>query len=372
MSIVFRFVMLLSVAWVLNHQASAQVQTIPALKDVAKDKFGIGVGISDQIPNRPEDWSLVTEQFGYITPENCMKPAALAPEIGKYRWAECDQFVSFAVDKKLAIVGHCLVWAKDDRTPAWFYRDKDGQVSREVLLDRMRTYIADVAGRYRGKIAMWDVVNEAINDNEGDYRPSGWLSIAGHEYIAEAFEAAHSADPDAILIYNDYDNEKPSKRKKMIRLIQSLQSKNVPLHAVGLQGHYILDEVPFQDIEDTIWEMKQLGLKVVVSELDIDVVPRSKWWAENGKYRDELSKWDPYIEGCPPEILERQAKQYSQLFEIFKEHSDTVLRVSFWNLHDGQSWLNQFPWKRSNHPLLFDRQRKPKPAFEAVIKALQH
>ncbi len=159
----------------------------------------------------------------------------------------------------------------------------------------------------------------------------------------------------------------------MIRLIQSLQSKNVPLHAVGLQGHYILDEVPFQDIEDTILEMmKQLGLKVVVSELDIDVVPRSKWWAENGKYRDELSKWDPYIEGCPPEILERQAKQYSQLFEIFKEHSDTVLRVSFWNLHDGQSWLNQFPWKRSNHPLLFDRQRKPKPAFEAVIKALQH
>ena len=108
-------------------------------------------------------------------------------------------------------------------------------------------------------------------------------------------------------------------------------------------------------------------MKVVVSELDIDVIPRSRWWADGGKHREEMARLDPYRDGCPPEVLKRQAEQYGRLFEIFRRHADTIARVSFWDLHDGQSWLNDFPWKRVNHPLLFDRAGKAKPAFEAVI-----
>ncbi len=111
-------------------------------------------------------------------------------------------------------------------------------------------------------------------------------------------------------------------------------------------------------------------MKVVVSELDIDVIPRSKWWAEGGKYRGELAKFNPYTNGCPPEILQRQAGQYGQLFRLFRKHADVVARVTFWDLHDGQSWLNTFPWRRVNYPLLFDREGKPKPAFDAVVEAL--
>jgi endo-1,4-beta-xylanase len=341
-----------------------------SLKQAASMVFPIGVGISDKIAEQPESWDLLNRHFSIVTPENCMKPDPVQREPGKFNFDLPDQFVEFAVKNNLKVVGHCLVWAKDDRTPPWFFKDGDKVASRELLLDRMRTHVTTEVARYKGKIAQWDVVNEAIDDGAGYLRSSGWTTACGEEFIAEAFRAAHLADPDALLIYNDYNNEKPQKREKMLRLVGSLLASGVPVHAIGLQGHYEIDQVPLAEIEATIEAVKAIGLKVVVSELDIDVIPRGKWWAENGKYREELAKLDPYAEGCPPEILQRQAEQYAALFAIFRKHKDSILRISFWNLHDGQSWLNYFPWKRVNHPLLFDRQQQPKPAFQAVLNEL--
>jgi len=237
-------------------------------------------------------------------------------------------------------------------------------------LQRMKTHIDTVVGRYRGKIAMWDVVNEALDDGTNYLRSSCWSKACGEEFIVKAFHYAHAADPNALLIYNDYNNEFPSKFRKMLRLIDSLRAQNTPIHAVGLQGHYELDAVPFDDLEKILSAMKSLGMKVVVSELDIDVIPRARWWANNGVEREALSKLNPYRDGCPPEILERQAEQYARLFRLFKKYSDQIIRVTFWNLHDGQSWLNDFPWKRVNYPLLFDRHGEPKPAYTAVLREL--
>lgn len=338
------------------------------LKEAAP--FPIGVGIHDRIFSRPDDWPLLTAQFGYVTPENSMKPMAVQPEPGRTSFETPDRFVEFALSKNLKVVGHCLVWAKDDRTPRWFTMDGDKPATREVLLERMKTYIESVAGRYRGKIAMWDVVNEALDDGEHYLRDSAWSRACGEEFIAKAFIYAHAADPGALLIYNDYDNEMDRKREKMIRLIESLRAQKVPIHAIGLQGHYQIDAIPFEALEKTLSAMQAMKMKVVISELDIDVIPRSRWWANNGAEREALSKLDPYANGCPPDLLQRQAEQYAQLFRLFKKYPDTIVRVSFWNLHDGQSWLNDFPWKRVNHPLLFDRQGKPKPAYDAVLRAL--
>jgi endo-1,4-beta-xylanase len=235
----------------------------------------------------------------------------------------------------------------------------------------MKTHIETVAGRYRGRIRMWDVVNEALDDGSLYLRPSGWSKICGEEFIAKAFEFAHAADPGALLIYNDYNTELPAKRAKLVRLVRALQEKRVPLHAVGLQGHYEIDQVPLAELEATLIEMRNLGVKVVISELDLDMIPRSRWWADGGKHREELAKLDPYRDGCPPELLKRQAVQYAELFRLFRKYADTIARVTFWNLHDGQSWLNDFPWRRVNHPLLFDRAGQPKPAYHAVLKALE-
>ena len=333
--------------------------------------FPMGVGIHDRIFERPADWPLLTSQFGYVTPENSMKPVAVQREQGRWSFATPDRFVEFALAKDLKVVGHCLVWAKDDRTPLWFAMDGDKPASRELLLERMKTHIDAVAGRYKGKIAMWDVVNEALDDGEGYLRDSAWSRACGEEFIAKAFIYAHAADPDALLIYNDYNNELDGKREKMIRLIESLCAQNVPVHAIGLQGHYEIDAVPFSSLEKTLEAMRAMKMKVVVSELDIDVIPRARWWANNGAEREALSQQNPYAEGCPPEVLQRQAEQYAQLFQLFKKYSDTIVRISFWNLHDGQSWLNDFPWKRVNHPLLFDREGKPKPAYQAVLQELK-
>lgn len=353
---------------ILLHLASLVCMGADTLRTVSP--FPMGVGIHDRIFEHPDDWPLLLSHFDIVTPENGMKPAAVQPEQGAWRFDETDRFVEFALAKKLKVVGHCLIWAKDDRTPRWFSMDGDAPASREVLLERMKTHIETVAGRYRGRIAMWDVVNEALDDGGAYLRDSCWSRACGEEFIAKAFLHAHAAAPDALLIYNDYNNELDGKREKMIRLIESLRAQKVPLHAIGLQGHYELDTVPFEAIEKTLAAMQAMDMKVVVSELDIDVIPRGRWWADGGAERAALSRHDPYADGCPPEILQRQAEQYARLFRLFRRYSGTILRVSFWNLHDGESWLNVFPWRRTNHPLLFDRQRQPKPAYEAVMREL--
>lgn len=355
-------------AWSGNGAGSAPT---PSLREAARGLFTMGVGISDRIPQRPQDWPLLLKHFSAVTPENCLKPDPVQRVEGEFNFRLPDAFVDFAASNHLQGVGHCLVWAKDDRTPSWFYRDGTNEATAELLLQRMKTHIETVVGRYRGRIAAWDVVNEALDDGTNFLRPSGWTRACGEEFIARAFEIAHAADPRALLIYNDYNNELPEKRAKLIRLIRSLRERKVPIQAIGLQGHYEIDRLPLKDIEATLKAMGELGVKVVISELDMDVIPRGKWWADGGKHRDELARVNPYRDGCPPDVLERQAEQYAQLFQLLRSHADVIARVSFWNLHDGQTWLNYFPWRRANHPLLFDREGQPKPAFEAVRKALQ-
>jgi endo-1,4-beta-xylanase len=359
------FGLALAIAWSSRLSGGQTAET--TLRSAATGLFDIGVGASDRIYARTNDWKLLLSQFSVITPENCMKPAAVQANEGEFEFETADKFVDFAASNGLKVVGHCLVWAKDDRTPPWFYKKGEGPASRQELLGRMKRHIQAVAGRYKGRIAMWDVVNEALDDGTNYLRPSGWSAACGEEFI---HEAAHEADPKALLVYNDYNDEKPAKRAKLERLVRSMLQRHTPIDAIGLQGHFELDQIPFVDLEAAIVSMRNLGVKVVVSELDIDVIPRARWWADGGAHREEMAKLNPYRDGCPPEILKRQAEQYGRLFELFRKYHDTVVRITFWNLHDGESWLNYFPWTRVNYPLLFDRERKPKPAFDSVVRAL--
>lgn len=332
--------------------------------------FVVGVALGGRVP---DDYSaaerkLILEQFGSVTPENGMKMTAIQPREGEFHFELADALVAFAQQHRLEVVGHTLVWAKDERTPAWVFRDGDRPATRELVLKRMRTHIRTVVSRYRGKISSWDVVNEVLDDGEPYLRSSSWLSIVGPEFVAKAFEWAHEADPDALLVYNDYNVELPRKREKLLRLLRELKDQGVPLGAVGIQGHWEVDQIPFQDIKALLAAMKALGLEVMVSELDLGLVPRGRWWADGGKHRDEIAKTNPLAGGCPPELLERQARQYAELFQLFRDHADTIGRVTFWDLHDGRSWLNTFPWRHDEYPLLFDRQAAPKPAFKAVTE----
>lgn len=342
-----------------------------SLKEAVASRFKIGVGVGHDVVQNPEDAALIKQHFEILTPENCMKPQSIHPAEAEWNFKAADRFADFARANKLEIVGHCLVWAKDDRTDPWMMQADGKPVPRDVLLRRIETHVSTVVRRYADVASMWDVVNEAIRDSEESLlRDSVYSRTTGMDFIVTAFKAARVKDPGALLIYNDYNCHKPDKREKLIELLTQLKRAGCPVDAYGMQGHFELGDDSIPQLRETFAELRKLGIKVVVSELDIDVVTRGRWWAEGGKYRDELALYDPYKDGLPEEIQQKQAEQYVELFKLFDQNSDIIVRISFWNLHDGQSWLNEFPWQRVNYPLLFDRDRLPKPVFDMVLKSL--
>jgi GH35 family endo-1,4-beta-xylanase len=343
-----------------------------SLKQAAGERFLMGVGTSSKVLANPVDAALVKKHFQILTPDNCMKPQSVQPSEGEWNFKATDSFADFARTNGLQVVGHCLVWAKDDRTDAWMKEENGAPVSRETMLKRIETHVTKVAKRYADVATMWDVVNEAVADGGGGQilRDSVYSRTTGMDFLVTAFKAARAADPDALLIYNDYGDHNPAKLAKIVTMLKELKRLGAPVDAFGMQGHFQIGEDSIKGMRNTIAAMRELGLKVVVSELDIDVIPRNRWWADGGKHREELAKINPYPDGIPDELQRKLAAQYLEVFNVFVENSDIIERVSFWNVHDEESWLNNFPWKRVNHPLFFDRQRKPKPAFDAVHRYL--
>jgi GH35 family endo-1,4-beta-xylanase/enterochelin esterase-like enzyme len=348
---------------------------VPPLKEAFKDKFLIGTALDYWRFQRQASMeiAIAARHFSAITPENSMKPMALQPTKGRFNFSKADRLVELAEKNGATPIGHCLVW--HSQTPRWFFRGPDGQpAGPKLALARLRKHIAAVVGHYKGRVKHWDVVNEAISDKRGELlRQSPWLKAIGEDYIAEAFRAAHDADPDAILIYNDYQIEKSSKRAKALKLLKSLLDKKVPVHAVGLQCHWRLDGLDLAEVEESIKQFADLGLKVMITELDISVLPARDRGADisrtEPKGAQQRSVMNPYTKGLPDDVAKRLAERYRQAFAMFLCHKDAIRRVTLWGTHDGRSWLNHFPVRgRTDYPLLFDRQGKPKAAFFAVAK----
>lgn len=345
-------------------------QSPATLKDAFHGGFVVGAAINaEQITGAAtRDDQLIARQFNSITPENAMKWEAIHPLPGVYDFTLADQYVEFGQKNHMFIVGHCLIW--HNQVPSWVFQDEKGKpLGREALLKRMRDHIQTVVGRYKGKVNSWDVVNEALNE-DGTLRQSPWLQIIGDDYIVKAFQYAHEADPDAQLNYNDYNLETPAKRKGAIALVLKLKAAGVPIAVVGDQGHLHLDDPSVTDVETTITDLAAAGVKVAITELDIDVLP-SAWGltAEVSLKLQSDPKFNPYPKGLPDQVQQALAKRYADLFTVFWRHREVVSRVTLWGVTDAQSWLNNWPVRgRTSYPLLFDREGKPKPAFYAVLK----
>ena len=314
---------------------------------------------------------LVVAQFNSISPENLLKWGPVNPRPGEFNFEPADSFVAFGERNNMFIVGHCLVWHA--QTPRWVFTDDKGKsVSRDVLLQRMKEHIFTVVGRYKGRINGWDVVNEALEDS-GELRKSQWLNIIGEDFIEKAFEFAHEADPSAELYYNDYNLFLPAKRKGAIRIINNLKAKGITITGVGMQGHWGLDYPTKDELETSLKEYSETGVKIMITEMDIDVLPNPSNYTgaeinTNFELRKEL---DPYKEGLPDSMQTVLANRYADIFKSFEKFKDSITRITFWGVTDGMSWKNGFPVRgRTNYPLLFDRNFKPKPAFDAVIKTV--
>lgn len=394
----------------LANSASVQAQE-PAprkltLKDAYKDDFLVGVAINRTIATHSDvkadnvnrtleqvksDIATAKQQFNQVSPENDLKWQLIHPREGNdgYNFEPADAFVQFGIDNHQEVVGHTLVW--HGQTPPWVFagthvaeapkqdappaggpganRPGGGRrmgfdpsqphASREELLERMREHIHTVVGRYKGKIKVWDVVNEAISDGGPDVlRKTAWSEIIGPDFIDKAFEYAHEADPDAILRYNDYGLENPEKRKKLITLIKGLQERKIPVTAIGSQTHISATSPSYEELERTIVELASLGLPIHITELDVNTAERG----QRNVGADVANNAGVTGGGQVDKALERQAEQYANLFKICLKHKDSVKMITLWGVNDAVSW------RAAGKPLLFDGDNQPKPAFEALLK----
>ena len=335
-------------------------QSTHGLKDYYKEYFPIGVAVSPRAL-KTDEASLILQQFNSLTPENAMKMGPIHPKENEYYWRDADSIIAFAMRNKLKVRGHTLLW--HNQVPRWLFVDNNGNtVSKEVLLQRLKDHITTVVNRYKGKIYAWDVVNEAISDKRDEYlRPSPWLQICGEEYIAKAFQWAHEADPNAQLFYNDYNEISPIKREKIYRLVKSLKDAGVPIHGIGLQGHWAVNEPSRGQLDSTLSRLSQLGLKLQITELDISVYPK-----EHDARARRATDADTSFNAAKEQ---QQLAVYKMCFELFRKYKNNISGVTFWNISDRDSWLDNFPVQnRKDYPLLFDRDLLPKKAYWQVVK----
>lgn len=325
---------------------------IKSLCNVYRDYFPIGAAVNKKLIKSHE--GLLKKHFNSITAENDMKFIEIHPKENEFTFEKADLLLQFAKENNKKMRGHTLVW--HNQTPDWVFSNEDGStISKEDLLLRMKEHISKVVGHYRDDIYCWDVVNEAIDDKTSEFlRKTKWLEIIGEEYIEKAFLFAHEADPNAMLFYNDYNETNPEKRDKIIKLVKSLKAKDIPIHGIGLQGHWNIVTPTIDEIRESIERYAELGLKLQITEMDISVF-------EFDDHRADLS--------APlEEMLEKQQKLYYDAFSLFREYKDVITGVTLWGVADDYTWLDNFPViGRKNWPLLFDTHHNPKGSFWKVI-----
>ena len=341
-------------------QTASTIDSTKGLKDYYNNLFTVGVAVSTR-SIRSDEAPLIIKQFNSITAENSMKMGPIHPKENEYFWKDADAIADFAKLNKIKLRGHNLCW--HNQTPNWFFKDSTGKlVTKEILLQRLKEHITTVVKRYKGTIYAWDVVNEAISDKKDEYlRNSLWYQICGEEYIAKAFIYAHEADPDALLFYNDYNEISAVKREKMFKLIARLKEAGVPIHGIGLQGHWAINEPTIKQLDSTLKRFIQLGLTIQITELDISVYPKEH------DARERIASDNDAAFTAQRE--QQQLKVYKMSFELFRKYKQHISSVTFWNISDRNSWLDNFPVQnRKDYPLLFDKNLQPKKAFWEVVK----
>ncbi len=340
-----------------------------SLKDLYKEDFYIGAAINDYQIGKTDTLGLeiLENEFNTITPENIMKWMYVHPKENEFYFEETDKYIALGLEKNMFIVGHTLIW--HSQIADWMNEVTDSA----DMANHFKNHINNIVSRYKGKIDSWDVVNEALNE-DGTLRESSFLKVMGNDYIDLAFKLASDADPKAELVYNDYNLWKPKKREGVVRLVKQLQANGTKIDGVGMQAHWSLDGPSIEDIENSILAYSELGVKVMFTELDVTVLP-NPWDLNGAAVEQNYDKFEgdpimnPYPESLPDSIQLKLAKRYEDIFNLFLKHKEKIGRVTFWGVNDGQSWLNGWPIKnRTNYPLLFDRNYKPKKAYNSVIK----
>lgn len=333
-----------------------------------KDLFYLGAAINENtiLGLDPKSATIVNSEFNTITPENSLKWMFIQPKPNKFNFKAADKYVEMGLKNNMYIVGHALVWHAQLSD---FMQNIDNSAEVRKHVDN---HINRLVSRYKGKIDAWDVVNEAFEE-DGSLRASVFYNNMGENYIEEVFRITEKADPDADLIYNDYNLYKPEKRAAILKMVKNFKSNGTKINGVGVQAHWDLKSPSLEEIEQIILDIHAEGVSVSFTELDISVLP-NPWEMVGAEVTQNFSKFEgdpkmnPYPNGLPDAVQEKLAKRYQDIFNLFVKHSDKINRVTFWGVMDKHSWLNDWPIKgRTNYPLLFDRDYQPKVAYERLL-----
>ena len=335
------------------------------LKDAYKNYFMIGVALNQRNVSTPDQINLVKAEFNSITAENDMKPGELHPKEGVWNFERADKIANFCRQNGIKLRGHCLCW--HSQFADWMFTDKKGkEVKKEVFYERLREHIHTVVNRYKDVVYAWDVVNEAMADDNGGgprwgrfggqepspYRQSRHFRLCGDEFIAKAFQFAREADPNALLFYNDYSCVDEGKRERIYNMVKKMKDAGVPIDGIGMQGHYNIYFPSEEQLEKAIVRFKELVKHIHITELDIRMNQEM-----GGQLQFSRGENRP-VAGYMNTML---TDQYSRVFKVFRKHKDVIDCVTFWNLGDRDSWLGV-----NNHPLPFDENYQPKQAYYAI------
>jgi len=348
-----------------NNQQTVETNS---LSKSFKNSFYVGAAINEEqiLESDKYSVSIIKNQYNTISPENSLKWMYLQPEPNTFYFDIADKYVAFGENNDMYIIGHTLVW--HSQLAEFMNEVKDSL----VMTKHIENHINTVVTRYKGKIDTWDVVNEALNE-DGSLRESVLLNTLGETYIEKAFKLAEKADPKAELVYNDYNLCNPKKRAGALKLIEQLKKSGAKIDGVGMQAHWNLNSPSLKEIENSIIAYSQLGVKISFTELDISVLP-NPWELVGAEVSQNFAKYigdkkmNPYPKELPDAVQLKLAKRYEDIFKLFLKHEDKINRITFWGVTDNDTWLNNFPIKkRTNYPLLFDRNYQPKKAYHSLM-----
>ena len=351
-----------------NKNSSSHFVPKESIGKYFEDFFYLGAAINEDIilGLDPKSKKIVKSQFNTITPENSLKWMFIQPSPNKFNFTAADKYVKMGLKNDMYIVGHALVW--HSQLADFMQTTSDGKLMQIYVDNHIKTLV----GRYKGKIDAWDVVNEAFEE-DGTLRGSVFYQNLGEDYIENAFKLAQKTDPEADLIYNDYNVYKPEKRAGILKMVKKFISNGTKISGVGVQAHWDLNSPTLDEIEAIILDIHSTGLAISFTELDISVLP-NPWEMVGAEVTQNFAKFEgdpimnPYPDGLPESLQQKLAKRYQDIFKLFVKHSDKIERVTFWGVMDRHSWLNDWPIKgRTNYPLLFDRNYQPKPAYKSLF-----
>ncbi|MDQ0208488.1 endo-1,4-beta-xylanase [Alkalicoccobacillus murimartini] len=290
--------------------------------------------------------ALITNEFNAVTIENEMKMEMIMPEDGIYDFSQADEMVEFASKHDLKVRGHTLVW---ERVPWWL---EQGSYTSEEIISLLKEYVQTTVKQYQGQIYAWDVVNEAF-DEKGNFKENIWLQHIGPEYIELAFIWAKEADPNALLFYNDYENELPSaKTEATLEWLTKLREKGVPIDGIGMQMHLdVANDFQSSKVKEVMNQIEQAGFLVHITELDIKL---------------QHSGEDLEIK------QQKQADVYAEVMKLCMQ-SHACQSITVWGAADPYSWIGftDEVGAEEAFPLLFDDQLERKPAYNEIKKMLR-